>query len=375
MVTLYGGSGAGGFSLLGPALSDERARVLKVNIEKVLRARGHVIAADALAAYPFRFYDGTNDFNDEFAVLVATLPLKRYEELRKLGGDPKARRELAGIADVAQELGTYVRFIAADLELKDEQAKADAAGLTRGEIQKVVNNYIGVEGGYLGDFSYRSHHDFYVELDLDIDPNEYEGTTRERFIKILSDSSPAVQARILEGILQRFPIESSSRRTRERADTIGSWIRRLRGRGTVPAAAPRITSAVVERALADAANLLKTSGAVSAVDRVHTALHGWLKAACDEAGIPLTADPNINEVFSALREKHPRLQITGPRADEITKILRALSKIIDSLNTLRNRASVAHPNEQLLDESEAMLVINTAQTLLHFLDARLQAPK
>ncbi len=119
-MTLYGGHGASGFSLLGPALSYERARVLKLNMEKLLRSRGHTVAADTLAAFPFN-YDGTNDFNDEFTVLVAVVPLKRYEELRKLGEDPKTRHELTAIADVARELGTYVRFIAVDLELMGGQ--------------------------------------------------------------------------------------------------------------------------------------------------------------------------------------------------------------------------------------------------------------
>jgi len=372
MFTISSGTGSEGFSLLGPALSDEKARVLKLNIEKVLRTRGHTLAADTLAAYPFRFQDGTNDFNDEFTVLIAVLPLKRYEELRKLTKDSTKRRDVVMIADVARELGVYVRFIAAELELTSGLL-AEAKALTRGEIQKVVTSYIGVEGGYLGDFSYRSHADFYTELDLDIDPYEYEGTTRERFIKILSESVPDAQARILDGVLQRFPVGSSTLRTQERADTIRSWIRRLRGRAGVPAPAPKITSEIVERALQDAGNLLKTSGPVSAVDRVHTALHGWLKAACADAGIPLGTDPSITEVFSTLREKHPKLRATGNGAEEITKVLRALSKAIDSLNTLRNRMSVAHPNEKLLDEPEAMLMINVTQTLLHFLDAKLRS--
>lgn len=182
-----------------------------------------------------------------------------------------------------------------------------------------------------------------------------------------------MEARILEGVLQRFPVSSSALRTQQRADMIAAWIRRLCIRGPVATPAPRVTSEVVERALADAANLLKTSGAVSAVDRVHTALHGWLKAACAEASIPLGADPNINEVFQALRQHHPKLQLAGPRADEVTKILRALSKIVDAINTLRNRASVAHPNEELLDETDGMLAINTCQTLLHYLDTKLRS--
>ena len=34
-------------------------------------------------------------------------------------------------------------------------------GLSRGEIIRLVNSYIGVSGGYLGDFSSRTHAEFY----------------------------------------------------------------------------------------------------------------------------------------------------------------------------------------------------------------------
>ncbi|MBL8190572.1 MAG: toll/interleukin-1 receptor domain-containing protein [Acidobacteria bacterium] len=115
------------------------------------------------------------------------------------------------------------------LELEaDPQSRITDKLLTKLEINKLVSHYIGVYGGYLGDFSYKKHYDFYVELDLDIDPNTYEGTTRERFIKILSEGTPSVQARILEGILNRYPIGSSELRTHERHDEIAGWIARLR---------------------------------------------------------------------------------------------------------------------------------------------------
>jgi hypothetical protein len=100
--------------------------------------------------------------------------------------------------------------------------------LTKFETSKLVNRYIGVEGGYLGDFSYKKHYDFYLDLDLDIDPYKYEGTTRARFINILLESTPDVQARILEGILNRYPAGSSELRTQERSDEIVGWISRLR---------------------------------------------------------------------------------------------------------------------------------------------------
>ena len=60
------------------------------------------------------------------------------------------------------------------------------AGVSRQEVMKIVNRYIGVSGGHLGDFSYRTHADFYSEYcDVDVDPYDLDGTTRERFIEIL----------------------------------------------------------------------------------------------------------------------------------------------------------------------------------------------
>jgi hypothetical protein len=59
--------------------------------------------------------------------------------------------------------------------------------MTPGEIARLVNRYIGVDGGYLGDFSRASHAAFYPEYgDLDVDPYQYEGTTRERLLQIVS---------------------------------------------------------------------------------------------------------------------------------------------------------------------------------------------
>jgi hypothetical protein len=67
-------------------------------------------------------------------------------------------------------------------------------GMSPKEIHRFVNLYIGVDQGYLGDFSYRTHADFYpVYCDLDINPYEYEGTTRERFMEILSTRPPHEQ--------------------------------------------------------------------------------------------------------------------------------------------------------------------------------------
>lgn len=249
------------------------------------------------------------------------------------------------------------------------------AGLTNQEIMKIVNRYIGVSGGYLGDFSYRTHAEFYPEYcGLDIDPYQHSGTTRERFIAILKRSSPDVQAKIVRGVLERFPLDAEYKpTTRPQAlyDELVSIARRLEGASPVASPEPRVTSAVVERAIADVEVLIQTSGAVSGVDRVHTALHGYLRAVCDKENISYNRDDSMTRLFRLLRQNHPAFQSLGARSQDIERVLQAFASIMDALNPIRDIASVAHPSDDLLDRDEAMLVINAARTLLHYLDAKL----
>lgn len=248
-------------------------------------------------------------------------------------------------------------------------------GLTKQEIMKIVNRWIGVTGGYLGDFSYRTHAEFYPEYcGLDFDPYDYEGTTRERFIKIASSAEPRDQAKIVRGVLERFSPDAEnapSTRTDELMAELISLTGRLEGAAPVSSPDLRVASEVVERAISDAETLITTSGATSGVDRIHTALHGFLIAACDSQEIPYPPDPSITKLFKLIRQGHPALGDMGPRSEDIARILGSMASAIDALQPLRNRASVAHPNPELLDAPEAMLVINAARTILCYLDEKL----
>jgi len=247
------------------------------------------------------------------------------------------------------------------------------AGLTRRDIVLLVNRYIGVSGGYLGDFSYRTHDEFYSEYcDLDINPYDFPGTTRERFIQILENADPGTQAVILKGVLEKYPADSDPLRTAESLARVEEMIARCIGGADVCAPDLRITSEVVRRAIADAETLMASGGPTSAVDRVHTSFHGYLKAVCDEAGILYPPDATILDLFKLLKQKHPRLQQLGAHQGPIVQVLRAFGSVMDALNPARNRGSVAHPNDELLDADEAVLFINAARTVLKYLAAKLE---
>jgi hypothetical protein len=141
----------------------------------------------------------------------------------------------------------------------------------------------------------------------------------------------------------------------------------------VPAVVPSPLSAseVVRRALADVESLLKNNGAASTIDRLHTALHGYLRSACTDAGIEYADDASVTALLKALRNQHPALRDLGAHSTELTKVLNSFSNIVDALNTLRNHASVAHANEHLLREDEALLVVNAVRTLFNYLAKKL----
>ncbi|RZZ86983.1 abortive infection family protein [Pseudoxanthomonas winnipegensis] len=244
--------------------------------------------------------------------------------------------------------------------------------LRSSEIHWVVHQYIGVEGGYLGDFSYRTHREFYSAFcDLDLDLDSFGGnTTRERFLAVLSGVEGHQQAAILRGIAKKYPQGGEHFRTPQAYQKLLELAKRCADGLSVQDSSPAITSDVLKRALADANTLIQSSGPTHAVDRIHTALHAYLKAVCHAQGIDAPSGATITNLFKLLRNEHPGLRDLGSQSDTMNNVLRSLSNVIDCLNPVRNNASLAHANEELLGKDEAMLAINAARTVFQYLDSK-----
>lgn len=307
-----------------------------------------------------------------FIVLHATVALEKYEALKELSTS-RSNSSFHAIAGALHELNIPLRMIAVELaDAKIDPGLGSKIGLTAFEVDRLTYRYIGVSGGYLGDFSYNTHAEFYRDLNLPIDPYQYLGTTRERFRHILLTSRVDWQARILEGILSRFPAGSAEQRTVELAKEIGGWSSRLRG---VAVSTPILESSseIVVRALQDAEKLLEAHNPVSAVDRVHTALHGHLRHILKQANIQFEERASLSALLTILKKDHPKFSGTASNASVVRSILRSLATILDSLNQIRNEGSVAHPNDNLVDEQEAMLIVNIGRSILAYLDGSLRS--
>ncbi|EEF24063.1 conserved hypothetical protein [Ricinus communis] len=130
------------------------------------------------------------------------------------------------------------------------------------------------------------------------------------------------------------------------------------------------SSDVVRRALNDADHLMQVSGPVSAVDRLHTAMHGYFRSLCLESGIAMPDEASLTLLFKLLRQDHPSLQSFGSYDKDVVRVLQGFAQAIDALNSLRNNGSVAHPSEDLLGEAEAHLAVNASCTIFNYISAK-----
>lgn len=160
------------------------------------------------------------------------------------------------------------------------------------------------------------------------------------------------------------------------AKTVGKLGRSVRFVGvemvqvSTPAAvaSPSIAnSQAVVAALDDAELLLAKGRPTSAVDRAHTALHGYLREISEKAGLSSVGEQlELTGLVKRLREQHPRFVDVSAHKEQTTKVLRGIAAVCDALNPLRNAGSLAHPNQDLLSPADAMLAINACRSIMRY---------
>ena len=115
MLTLYHGTGSQSFELLREQFDRSDLEALLLSVRQLLLVRGHASALRLLEGIPFTVFEGTNDFNDDFSILFAQVPLPYYEKLRSQSAQATTRQDFATIAETFSEIGSYIRFIALGL--------------------------------------------------------------------------------------------------------------------------------------------------------------------------------------------------------------------------------------------------------------------
>lgn len=127
-------------------------------------------------------------------------------------------------------------------------------------------------------------------------------------------------------------------------------------------------SAVIKKATDDATLFLRNGEYASAVDRIHTAFHGYLRQLLTEHQVAFVRDDSISALYNKLHDYYGNCIQPPDVATKIKTIMRSGAGIIHSVNELRNNNTIAHPNGPLIQEREARLVIGLLDVIVDYIE-------
>lgn len=124
---------------------------------------------------------------------------------------------------------------------------------------------------------------------------------------------------------------------------------------------------VVSKAIEDAEIFMRDGKYDSAFDRVHTAFHGYLRKKLDDLNETYEESDTLNQLYNKLHT-YVGAHIATDQSAIIKTTLRSASGVISSINDLRNRHSLTHPNGSIITSREAELCIRIVQDLTSYIE-------
>lgn len=125
---------------------------------------------------------------------------------------------------------------------------------------------------------------------------------------------------------------------------------------------------VITKAISDAELLMQSGKYDDAFDRVHTAFHGYFRKVLDNKGISYEESETLAQLYSKLHSEVAKNIANPDIADLVRTAMRSGSGVISSINDLRNRFSLAHPNAVIVDKREAELAIKLIKDLSDYIN-------
>lgn len=125
---------------------------------------------------------------------------------------------------------------------------------------------------------------------------------------------------------------------------------------------------VIEKAIVDAEVFMAEGKYTSAFDRVHTAVMGYFRKKLNDLSVSYEESDTLGQLYNKIHE-HIAKSMTTNIGSLMKTAIRSASGVISSINELRNRHSLAHPNDELITDKEAKLCINMAKTITDYIES------
>lgn len=127
-------------------------------------------------------------------------------------------------------------------------------------------------------------------------------------------------------------------------------------------------SDTILHAISDAEIFIREEKYESAVDRIHTAFHGYLRQILEKHHVDYLADDSISALYSKLHNMYGTCIQPPDVSTRIRDIVRSGSGMVTRINELRNNNTIAHANTQLIQKREAELVIRMLSAIINYID-------
>lgn len=126
---------------------------------------------------------------------------------------------------------------------------------------------------------------------------------------------------------------------------------------------------VISKAIADAELLMEQGKYDSAFDRIHTAFHGYLRKVLDNKQVGYEESDTLSQLYTKLHTEVSANIGSTEIAELVRKSLRSASGVIAAINEMRNRHSLSHPNDDLLQKREAEFAIKLVKDMSDYINS------
>ena len=126
---------------------------------------------------------------------------------------------------------------------------------------------------------------------------------------------------------------------------------------------------VISKAIADAELLMEQGKYDSAFDRIHTAFHGYLRKILDNKQVGYEESDTLSQLYTKLHTEVSANIGSTEIAELVRKSLRSASGVIAAINEMRNRHSLSHPNDDLLQKREAEFAIKLVKDMSDYINS------
>lgn len=131
------------------------------------------------------------------------------------------------------------------------------------------------------------------------------------------------------------------------------------------------TNDIILQAIEEAEKSMREGEYHRAFDRVHTALHGYLIDILMKYEVEVSKDEKLASLYKKIQELIEK-EIKPTEIGSLVKTtIRSSNGMINALNEVRNRHSLAHPNINLIGKNEAKLIIGITSAITDYISGYL----